>query len=87
MLDALQSNKALRRLTCEQQKYSLSRALMTVVGNLVCYDNNTLEILQLGGNRGIMQLELDDGDNYDQDMVTQFRKEVFAKSNIKCLSL
>ena len=75
-MEALQSNCALRKLVCEGQKYTLSRLLLAVVGNLVCYENNTLEILQLGGNRGIMQLELDDGDSFDEQMMTMFKKEV-----------
>jgi hypothetical protein len=45
LLESLQSNYSLRRLVCEGQKYALSRTLLTVIGNLVCFENNTLEIL------------------------------------------
>jgi hypothetical protein len=55
---------------------------------LVCYDNNSLEILQLGGgSRGLLQQEIDDGDSYDEAVIAGFRKLILEKSNIKCLSI
>ena len=32
-------------------------------------------------------MELDDGDLFDTAMITLFKKEIQAKSNIKCLSI
>jgi hypothetical protein len=40
--------------------------LLTVIGNLVCYQNNTLEVLRLGGNRGLLNLEVSEGDSFDE---------------------
>ena len=45
---------------------------MTVIGNLLCYQNNTLEILRLGNNRGLLESEVNEGDKFDDAMVRQF---------------
>jgi len=45
VLEALLANKTIKHFVCEGQKYQVSRALLTVVGNLVCFDNNTLAVL------------------------------------------
>jgi hypothetical protein len=87
VLEALLANKTIKHFVCEGQKYQVSRALLTVVGNLVCFDNNTLEILRLSANKGTLQQEIDEGDNYDSCMVEAFKKEVSHRSNIKCLTL
>lgn len=54
ILEALQSNKSLHTLICEGQNYQVSRAMLTIIGNLVCYENNSLEVLRVGANRGCL---------------------------------
>lgn len=51
LLRALQRNTSVTCFRAESNKFAVTRRMLALVGNLVVYDNNTLQILQLGGGR------------------------------------
>jgi hypothetical protein len=51
LLNALKSNPSVTCFRAESNNFSVTRRTLALIGNLVVYDNNTLQILQLGGGR------------------------------------
>lgn len=88
LLNALKSNKTITTFRAEANKFAVTRRTLALIGNLVVYDNNTLEVLQLGGGKqGLLQDEFAEWDHFDDFMIQSYIKEVQAKSNIKLLSI
>jgi len=63
MLTALKLNTTITCFKAEGNKFPVSRRLLAFIGNLVVYDNNCLERLQLGGGKhGLLKEEQADWD-------------------------
>ena len=102
MLNALRvKNRTLTTLIAEQNRFSVSRALLAFIGNLVCFENNTLQRLQLASNRShcllkrersyeinLEQTQENSGFSIeDTQMLAWFKREVAQKSNIKLITI
>ena len=63
LLNALKRNRNVTCFRAETNKFNVTRRTLTLIGNLVVYDNNTLEVLQLGGGKqGLLKDEQADWD-------------------------
>lgn len=51
LLRALKTNATLTCLRAEGNKFNVTRYLLALIGNLVVYENNCIERLQLGGGK------------------------------------
>ena len=59
-----------------------------MIGNILTQDNNTLQVLLLtGSEQTLLAQELNDGEAFDEIMVSQYVKRIKERSSIKLLAI
>ena len=76
------------KLRAENNKFLVTRGLLSLIGNVFIFHNRTLRILILTCYGKVMlRKEQDEGNDYDRDMIMKFMNEMKTKSDLKIFTI